>query len=175
MSYISLLETTLQSVSDNDLLRMIVEKWRSSSKFWRITTLAIASYSALCAVRYIYIKSKRRYYGHPPGPIALPFSIFLNPRVNILFSLCRSIHSFKRWLWYIVDSWIQSKFLIDGTRSGYPRCLLNMEMLQKLNRVSWWSMTPFWPRNCSMTQERVCSCPLNVMDIDRDIEAHGLC
>ena len=84
MSSNSLLETTLQTVSDIEMFRIILEKWRSASKFWRITTLVMASYSGLCALRYIYIKSKRRYYRCPPGPIGVPFSIFLNPRVTTL-------------------------------------------------------------------------------------------
>ena len=58
--------------SNMDLLRKMVEKWWSQSKFFRITALVTGSIAGYMSIRYLYIKTKRKLYNLPPGMVGLP-------------------------------------------------------------------------------------------------------
>jgi len=76
---VSKMEAVLRSITDIEFVQILVEKWNTASKFWRITNLVLGSYAGLYAAQYAFIKSKRKYYGYPPGPIDLPFKLLLCP------------------------------------------------------------------------------------------------
>ena len=67
------MEIHLQYVSNLQLFRELVKKWWSQSKFFRITALVTGSITGLLSIRYLYVKTKRKYYGYPPGPMGPPF------------------------------------------------------------------------------------------------------
>ena len=69
--YKSKMEGIIESLSNVCLYRQILEEWWSKSKFFRIIALVTSSIFGFYSVRYTYIKTKRKYYNYPPGPISL--------------------------------------------------------------------------------------------------------
>jgi len=67
----SFMEDILQRVSDIEFYQKLLQKWKSAPTFLRITTLVTGSIAGLSAAWYVYVKSKRKYYGYPPGPIGI--------------------------------------------------------------------------------------------------------
>ena len=142
-----------QYLSYMNTFQQLMQRLWSQSKFCRITALVTGSITGYLSFRYLYIKSKRKYYGLPPGMVGMPV---IGNVWNLLsvYSVCH-LHACS--LYKLLKYWCAFAVCIDNRPELAVHCSWTVWRCHEHSDDGYGSLLPFYWSSSNRLYNYMCT------------------